>query len=200
MADKATTYHRRPTRLKKFDYSSPGAYFVTIVSHNRMNIFGSISNGEVQLSQVGVIVDNTWREIPSHFPLETPDVYIIMPNHFHGILTLHDPVEATHDSFVTMPNQIHGITTPVEARLVFDSSTLCASPLPAKRHPLGVIVGSFKSTVTKRVHDAGLYVNKKIWQRNYYDHVIRDEDDYYKICEYIEHNPVNWECDEENHA
>ncbi len=114
---------------------------------------------------------------------------VVMPNHIHGIINI---VEATYNSFVTVPNHVHGITTTVEARH--------ASPLPAKRQPLGVIIGSFKSAATKHIHRAGLFKHKPVWQRNYYDHIIRDEDDYYKICEYIEYNPINWAFDHENPA
>jgi len=169
MPDEATTYHRRSIRLKKFDYSSPGAYFVTVVSYKRANIFGSITCGEVLLSQSGEIAKNTWREIPIHFPYVTIDTYVIMPNHLHGIINI---VEATH-----------------------------ASPLPVNiRQPLGVIIGSFKSAATKRIHRAGLLKHKQIWQRNYYDHIIRDDNDYEQIYEYIESNPINWEFDHENPA
>ena len=174
MPNEVVEYQRRSMRLKEYDYSNPGAYFVTVVTYHRMNIFGTIDHGIVQMSQIGRIVEKTWLEIPSHFPLATPDAYVIMPNHIHGILIINNHVEATH-----------------------------ASPLPTNKRkiqPLGMIVGSFKSSVTKRVHEAGLFTQEKIWQRNYYDHIIRDEDDYCKICEYIEFNPINWEFDHENPA
>ncbi|MEA3327376.1 MAG: transposase, partial [Chloroflexota bacterium] len=110
-------------RLKEFDYSSPGAYFVTVVSYKRANIFGTIKNNVVQLNQIGIIVEKAWLEIPMHYPFVKTDAFVIMPNHFHGILIIHDDVGARH-----------------------------ASPLRRqKQQPLGVIVGSFKSAATKRI-------------------------------------------------
>jgi len=163
-------------RLKEYDYSSAGAYFITIVSYKRINIFGSINNGVVHLNQIGKIIEKTWLEIPSHYPNVTTDAYVIMPNHFHGIIIIHnnDVVGARH------------------------AAPLQTNTPKRKSQPLGVIVGSFKSAATKRVLRSGLLKHKRIWQRNYYDHIIRYEDDYYKICEYIEFNPINWEFDHEN--
>lgn len=110
------------------------------------------------------------------------DAYVIMPNHFHGILFIND----------------------VGARFVFVFSTFCASPLrdvdsvQHKPQPLGMIIGSFKSAVTKRVHDLGLLNQEKIWQQNYYQHIICDERDYEKIYEYSESNSMKWSLDDEN--
>ena len=159
---------RKNVRLKNFDYSSAGYYFVTVVSHQRKNIFGEIDNGKMILSQAGVIVEEIWEAIPNHFSHTNIDSYVVMPNHIHGIIFLSE----------------------VGARR--------AAPGSTKNHTLGVVVGSFKSTVTKRVHEEGMFVNERVWQRNYYEHVIRDEPDYYRILDYIENNPANWLRDEEN--
>ena len=113
MTSEFVGHQRRSMRLKEYDYSSPGAYFVTVVSYKRLNIFSSISNGKIKLTQIGEVVENSWREIPIHFPYVTLDSFVIMPNHLHGILIIND------EDYVG-------------ARLVFDSSTLCASPL--QRH------------------------------------------------------------------
>ena len=164
-------HQRRSMRLKEYDYSNAGAYFITIVSFKRINIFGSINDGHVQLNQIGEIVENTWREIPIHFPYVTLDSFVIMPNHVHGILNI---VGATHVS----PLQTN---TPKR-----------------KSQPLGVIVGSFKSAATRRIHRSGLLKQKHVWQRNYYEHIIRDDEDFRKISDYIELNPINWEFDHEN--
>ncbi len=160
--------HRKNIRLKDFDYSSAGHYFVTIVSHKRKNIFGKISNGIMELNNIGMIVEKKWQEIPIHFPYIEVDSYVVMPNHVHGII-INIGIGARH-----------------------------ASPLQTEIQPLGVVVGSFKSAVTKYVHDLGWFINRRIWQRNYYEHIIRDEDDYQHITEYINNNPFNWENDNEN--
>jgi len=175
MIDKRKKQNRKSIRLKNYDYSNAGYYFVTIVTHKRANLFGSVEDGTVELNSGGKLVEELWTEIPLHFPYVTIDQYIIMPNHLHGILIINDNVGARH-----------------------------ASPLPPdnlsqhKQQPLGTIIGSFKSAVTKRIHDLGSLDQEKIWQRNYYEHIIRDERDYEKIYEYIQFNPMNWSLDEEN--
>ena len=151
---------RKSIRLADFDYSWAGYYFVTVVSHQHKSIFGEIKNDIVHLNRLGKIVEECWKEVPLHIPYVEVDVHVIMPNHFHGIILIKDFIGAQH-----------------------------AEPQPnnkdVQRQPLGVIVRSFKSAVTKRVHDLGLFVHEKIWQRNFYDHIIRDEVDYQKISEYI---------------
>jgi REP element-mobilizing transposase RayT len=169
-------HRRRSIRLPGYDYSQAGATFVTIVSHKRLNIFGSIVNGKVDLSQSGQLVEQTWLEIPLHFPRVMLDAYVIMPNHVHGILNINDDraVGATHASPL-QPSGAHG-------------------PMSQS---IGAIVGSFKSAATKRIHELGFVNQKIIWQRNYYEHVIRDGEDYQRVFNYIETNPGNWEHDSE---
>jgi len=181
MKDTFEKHQRRSIRLKEYDYSNEGAYFVTIVSHNRMNIFGSIHHGRMNLNQTGKIVENTWLEIPSHYPYVQTDAYVIVPNHIHGIL-IFESVGATHEV----------------SRIQRQGSPLHAMPQPIKRQPLDVIVGSFKSAATKHIHRVGYLTQKTIWQRNYYEHIVRDDEDYQRIVEYFEMNPSNWELDNEN--
>ncbi len=175
--DKQPDRHRKNIRLEDYDYSSPGFYFVTIVSYKRKNNFGEIIDGEIKLNSLGMIVEKTWQEIPQHFPYIEVDSYVVMPNHFHGIVIIKE----------------------VGARHKVSRNEDSAEPLQMETQPLGVIVRSFKSTVTKSAHDLGLFVGEKIWQRNYYEHIIRDEDDYQQIVDYVASNPSNWEFDHENH-
>jgi len=170
--EKRGNQNRKSIRLEDYDYSSAGYYFVTIVTHKRVTIFGSVKDGSVSLNNVGKLVEDLWNEIPLHFPYVTIDQHIIMPNHIHGILIIND-VGARHAS-------------PLQ-----DNSEL-------KPQKLGVIIGSFKSAVTKSVHDLGFLSQEKLWQRNYYEHIIRDMRDYDKIYNYIKFNPINWSLDEEN--
>lgn len=180
MDKKRIFYNRQSNRLQGYDYSSPGYYFVTIVSHNRLLIFGEIISGEVQLSQIGKIVENCWQAIPLHFKSVSLDAYVIMPNHLHGIVKINEKrnVGATHASpFLSKgPDSIPKGPSP---------QSLCA------------IIGSYKSAATKRTHKAGLINGQSIWQRNYFEHIIRDDEDYERIIEYIQTNPLNWEMDEE---
>ncbi len=161
-------HHRRSIRLKRYDYSQPGAYFVTIVTRQRECLFGEIVGGEMKLNDWGEIADECWRAIPEHFPNVESGAHIVMPNHVHGIVVI--TVGATH-----------------------------ASPLPQngiKPGSLGVIIGSYKSAVMKRINRE--YNATGIWQRNYYEHIIRDNDDMERIWNYIELNPTMWTDDGEN--
>ena len=168
--------HRQSIRLKKYDYAQPGAYFVTVVSQKRMNIFGEIVNGEMHLNQAGKIVEQTWLEIPKHFPNINVDIFIIMPNHIHGIIQIMENahVGARHASPLQKPQ--NGV----------------------KPQSIGAIIGSFKSAVTRQLHQTRIINQENIWQRNYYEHIIRDEADTQQIADYIETNPINWQYDHEN--
>ncbi len=180
---------RQSIRLQEYDYAQPGAYFVTVVSNQRKNIFGEIVNGEMQLNQLGKIIKNTWNEIPLHFRNTSCEIFVIMPNHIHGIINIIEdgPVGATHES----PLPFSPIPKSPKPEPPHKSTTL-------KPGTLGAIVGLFKSTTSKRIHQSGLMNDQKIWQRNYYEHVIRDEDDYHQIADYIKTNAINWEYDHEN--
>lgn len=140
--------HRRSIRLKGYDYSAAGGYYVTVVAFRRECLFGEIVNGEMRLNAVGRIVRECWDEIPSHFPNAETDAFVVMPNHVHGIIFIYaDGAGATHAS-------------PLQKRTTYPHG-------PAPRS-LGAIVGSFKSSVTRR---AGRELNSaNIWQRNYYEH------------------------------
>ena len=166
-------HNRRSIRLKEYDYSQPGAYFVTVCTWRRENLFGDVVDGEVRLNERGHIVKECWNEIPEHFPQVELDAFVVMPNHIHGIIVIkgNDDVGATH-----------------------------ASPLRRKSGPpprsLGAMVGSFKSAAARRIHvESG---ETSIWQRSYYERVIRDEKEWDLIRRYIEANPQNWEHDVEN--
>lgn len=167
--------------MEGYDYSSPGAYFVTIVSHECKPIFGKIINGQVHYSQIGRIIDRCWNEIPSHFPYVSLDAYVIMPNHLHSIIII-----AEYDVFRAKP---------ILQLQELSSKSKLSGP---QSQSLGAIVGSFKSAGTKDIHRLGITKQKSIWQRNYYEHIIRNDDDYHCIVEYILANPLNWENDEKH--
>lgn len=189
MDEKRIFYNRQSKRLQGYDYSSPGYYFVTIVSHNRLPIFGEIIQDQIQLSYIGKIVVDCWLEIPKHFQSVTLDEYVVMPNHFHSIVNIieHQNVGARHEASSFRR----------QASLY---STNDQNPKPKGSPPksLSAIIGSFKSEATKRIHKAGLIKDQNIWQRNYYEHVIQDDEDYQRIVEYIRFNPINWEADQES--
>lgn len=186
-------HHRHSIRLPNYDYAQPGAYFVTIVAWHRGCLFGEVVNGEMRLNRVGEIVQWEWLELPKRLCFLELGVFVVMPNHFHGILIFHENVGATrldlantHSGKVPVP---HVITKGI------DGSPLPRGPKPAS---LGAIMAQFKSRVTKRLWKIPSLQGTPIWQRNYYEHVIRDERDLQNKTDYIEANPMLWEEDDEN--
>ena len=178
-------HHRRSIRLKEYDYSQPGAYFITMVTHQRACLFGNIVHGEMQLSPMGQIAEEHWRLIPEHFPHVELGAYVVMPNHVHGIIIIH-------------PNGLAANSPPaVRARHASPrQNPLPQPPNGVKPRSIGAIVGSYKSAVTKRI---GRELNATgIWQRNYHEHIIRNEGAYNRIHAYIESNPANWNTDGEH--
>jgi len=157
---------------------------VTVVSHRRKSIFGEIFNGEMNLNQAGKIVKQTWQNIPMHFSNTSCEIFVVMPNHIHGIIDIinDEIVGARHAS-------------PLQSNRLKPQSQWVNGVKPQS---VGAIIGSFKSAVTKQLHQTKTINQEKIWQRNYYEHIIRDEDDYQHTADYIKTNPYNWENDHEN--
>jgi putative transposase len=193
-------HHRRSVRLKEYDYSQAGAYFVTIVAHQREFLFGEIVNAGMQLNKIGKIVQWEWLEISKRLPYIELGTFMVMPNHFHGIIFIHEDVGATRQGQArTNPSKEPSqAITPVS----IGGSPLRAgdvgTPRGTKSASLGAIIAQFKSRVTKRIWKIPEFKNKSIWQRNYHEHIIRDETDLQNKTDYIEANPLLWEQDEEN--
>jgi len=145
---------------------------VTIVTQDRRMVFGQVVNGEMVLNETGKIVEEVWGSIPAHFANVELGEFVVMPNHIHGIISIVN-VGATHAS--PLPRISQG-------------------PAPGS---IGSIIGSFKSAATRRVRAFKNNHEKPLWQRNYYEHIIRNERDYLAIYDYIVANPINWEKDEE---
>ncbi|MDF1520769.1 MAG: transposase [Brevefilum sp.] len=158
---------RKSLRFKDYDYSQPGAYFITIVTFNRNYLFGYIEGDEMCLNPIGYIVSEVWQSIPKHHPKTIVDPFIIMPNHIHGIINI---VGARH-------------------AVPLHQSEKFGKPVPGS---IPTIVRSFKSETTRRINVFRNSPGSKVWQRNYYEHVIRNEKDYESIYEYILTNPQNW--------
>lgn len=174
-----TSPHRQSVRLPDYDYSQPGAYFITVVTHGRRCLFGEVLEGEVRLSAVGELAAECWRDIPVHFPRVELGTYVIMPNHIHGILILGD--RQVSDS----PRRGTIYRAPTQER--FQKPVTGSVP---------TIVRTYKAAVTRLV---GSKIGRSsLWHRNYYEHVIRDDDEHQLIHEYIETNPLTWSSDQEN--
>ncbi|UMX47737.1 MAG: hypothetical protein L7H18_04835 [Candidatus Nealsonbacteria bacterium DGGOD1a] len=161
-------HHRRTIRVKGYDYSQDGAYFVTVCAQNRQCLFGSIADAKMELNKAGEIVNNCWYEIPKHYPFVILDEFVVMPNHFHGIIIIQNREWKRERANNHSPLQMQNAGT---------SKTV------------GAIIRGYKIGVTK-------LLGKPIWQRNYYEHIIRNDDDLDRVREYIINNPLNWEIDE----
>jgi putative transposase len=178
-------HHRRSIRLKGYDYSQAGLYFITICVQDRKCLFGEIENGEMVLNEFGMIAYQQWEKLPERFTNMESDVFQIMPNHMHGIIMLTDTVGAT-------------LAVAPDNNPVADETGAGASPAPTKT--VGDIVGAYKSLVandcleTFKQNHPGKIMGK-LWQRNYYEHIIRDEQSYQRISDYIINNPKNWNND-----
>ena len=186
-------HHRRSIRLQGYDYAQPGAYYVTIVAWQREFLFGEVVNKGMMLNEVGKIIQWEWKELPKRLPFIELGAFMVMPNHFHGILIFHENVGATrhgltnaHLGNVSLSNVITDGT---------DGSPLPRGPKPAS---LGAIMAQFKSRVTKRLWKIPSLEGTPIWQRNYWEHIIRNQQDLQNKTEYIEANPLLWDEDDEN--
>lgn len=167
-------YHRHSLRIKNYNYSLPGAYFITICTYRKENIFGYIIDGKIELNVLGKITVREWLktfQIRKNIQL---DEYVIMPNHFHGIIILTDN----------------------------GGGVLQYAPTNEFRSPsqtIGSIIRSFKSAVTRQIKRLDYPFFYSVWQRNYYEHIIRNERELNRIREYMQNNPLRWQYDRENH-
>jgi REP element-mobilizing transposase RayT len=173
-------HRRRSIRLKGYDYTRAGAYFVTICTKDRTCLFGDVADGVMRLNQMGHIVRQCWLAIPEHFPHVLLDEFVVMPNHVHGIIV----IMATH---------IVGARHAVPQQ--FGKPEQFAKPVPGS---IPTIVRSFKSAATKRINHHRGTPGAPVWQRDYFEHIIRNDESLNRIREYILNNPLQWALDREN--
>lgn len=175
MAGNTGRPQRRSIRLAGYDYAQAGAYFVTICTQDRACLFGDVVNGNMRLNVLGQIVDQCWRGIPAHGEHAVLDAFVVMPNHIHGIIAI-VPVGATHAS--------PALSTPI-------------NPPGPKPKSIAAIIGSFKSAATRRINEVRQTLGMSVWQRNYYERIIRDEHALDAARRYVQDNPAKWEQDSE---
>ena len=179
-------HHRRSIRLPGYDYSQAGYYFVTICCYQRQCLFGDIVNGAMQLNRYGETVAQTYRWLSQRYPYLILDEWVIMPNHFHGIMVLTDK-----------PRRGGSRTAPT---LNYKNVILTDKNLPInpelKHKTLGRLIGAFKTVSTKKINLICNTPGTKIWQRNYYEHIIRNEKALNNIRQYIINNPLSWHNDQ----
>lgn len=183
---------RRSIRLRGYDYSRAGAYFVTICAQDRACLFGEVVDGVMVLNEAGVMLAEHWTALPQRFPTITLDAFVVMPNHLHCVLVLHDASGAGGH----------------EGR-PYDDNADVGAPLVGARHDtaarLGLVIGAFKSMTTV-AYGRGVRqfawptFRGRLWQRNYYEHIVRDNAEMDRIRGYIAENPSKWAVDRENPA
>jgi len=171
---------RQHLRLPEFDYRASYAYFVTICVRDRLCVFGNVANDQMVLSRRGIVARACWLDIPRHHAHVTLDRFIVMPNHVHGLLLFEGdpPVVATPAS--PLP------------------STKLSRATGATSGSLGAVIGSYKSAVTRTINRLRPGAGAKLWQHNYYEHVVRNDFGLDRVREYVQMNPERWARDAEN--
>lgn len=195
VSDSDNNKHRRKSiRLKGYDYSQAGAYFVTIVAWQRECLFGDVVDGRMNLNRHGHIVRDAWFDLKNHYRHVELGEFVVMPNHVHGIIVLIDDGRGgSSASGGTNPPDI----SPAGAdNLLTNQTRPYVKPKP--RHGLPEIVRAFKSFSAKRINRLRHTDGIPVWQRNYYEHIIRNEHEMDNITQYIETNPLRWDDDDEN--
>ena len=176
----AEKHHRRSIRLQNYDYSQAGLYFITICTYHAECLLSRVIDGRTYLNKYGAIVENEWLKTGEMRDNVELDAYIIMPNHLHGVILLAERCRGTMHRAPTKPSPKHeSFGKPVSGSIP-------------------TIIRGFKSIVTKKIHKLRSSTGVPVWQRNYYEHIIRSENKLQRIREYIISNPVQWETDIEN--
>ena len=181
MDDEGLYPGHKSIRLRSHDYSAPASYFVTICAHERRLLFGRVAKGKVEPTTLGLIAREIWVRIPRHFANANLHEFVIMPNHIHGIIEIACRVGAQHAA------PLQSGTSALDTRRVVEKGSLSA------------IVRSFKAGVTLKARRE-LGWREEIWQRNYFERVLRDGQEFADASRYIGENPVKWEWDQENPA
>jgi len=171
-------HHRRTTRLQGYDYSQPGAYFVTLVTVGRACLFGSAPQGEMHFTESGAIVAKEWKSLASRYPNVQPDEWVVMPNHLHRTVVI--------------------VESDAVGRCRGGSRTAPTGHVPGICKPLGGLIGAFKTMSTKRINASRGTPGCLVWQGNFIDRVLRDDGELDRIRRYIALNPARWTDDQEN--
>ena len=167
-------HHRRSIRLKDYDYSQAGYYFVTICAQDRASLFGKIIDGEMRLNRLGCIVNDCWRWLSRQYPYVKLGAWVVMPNHLHGIVVITD------------------------GNVCGGGSRTAPTPGVPRRKGLGRLIGAFKTVSAKEINKIINSPGKRIWQRSFHDHIIRNDTELHRIREYILNNPLKWHLDKNN--
>lgn len=198
MPFKPEIHHRRSIRLQGYDYSQAGAYFVTLCNQNRECLQGEIVEGKMRLHAAGDMIQAVWNEIPDHYPGVDVAEFVVMPNHIHGII-----IETISRDCVGAAPRGRPVPVPPHDHLGPPGQAQGPAPTGVVRLSLPDVVHRFK-TMTSKLYADGVKQQRwpsfagRLWQRNYWEHVIRDEADFLRIRQYIQNNPAQWEQDSLN--
>ncbi len=181
-------HHRQSIRLRNYDYTSSGVYFVTICTQQPQDTLSIIQENTTQPTEIGQIVQNTWNDLPNRYNIQT-DEFIIMPDHIHGIIIINPPNPNT----VTPPNNTQNVGALLAAPNVTDERQGAASSTPTPKHAsLAEIVRGFKSISAIAINKSLGRSGVPFWQRNYYEHIVQDDLELQRVREYILWNPARW--------
>ena len=207
-------HHRRSIRLKGYDYSQAGWYFITICTQDMLHLFGEISNGKMILNEMGQVVADCWLDLPNHYQNVVLDEFVIMPNHFHGIVVftntvgtigfggmvdgnvrVDDSVGAIHELPLHEPPLHETSQRELPKRKPYKRSNQSMDIKQRRNMGLPKLVGRLKMVSSKQINIIRNTPGVPVWQRNYYEHIIRNEPELNHIREYIINNPLNWQND-----
>jgi hypothetical protein len=209
-------HHRRSIRLRHWDYAGAGAYFFTICVENRECVLGKIVNSQAQLNALGNLGAEGLQNLPLRFPNVALDGFVVMPNHVQFIVWLNPPPDTragvpnvgapnvgtqfncAPTTIAPTPDGATGTPTPGTSTpgASTDSPIGISIRVDKERPTLGQVIRALKAATARRIHQSG--GDGFVWQRNYYGHIIRDEDELYRIRQYMLDNPANWSTDGEN--
>jgi putative transposase len=189
-------HHRRSIRLRGYDYSQPGGYYVTLCAQGKKHLFGRIVEGEMQRNELGDYIARCWQWLARQYPYVELDEWVVMPNHLHGIIVITGT--GVSGSALAVPNGRSGGGSPTAPTVQNGKSGGGSRTAPTKCKPLGRLVGAFKTVSAHHFNEVHGTPSSQLWQRDFYEHVIRNEDELNKIREYIRTNPLRWDSDPEN--
>jgi putative transposase len=198
-------HHRRSIRIPGYDTTQPGAYFITINTWHKQELFGEITDGKMTLNEVGEVARKQWARIPQRFPQVELGEFVVMPDHLHGIIIIVEPGRGTVDDRGTAETLKDSATESARRALTGDSPAGSDSRANTNKSEqygkpvagsIGTIIRSYKSAVSLRLNLMRRTSNNPVWQRNYFEHIIRDEKDLQNTSLYIQDNPLNWKVDE----
>jgi REP element-mobilizing transposase RayT len=194
-------HHRRSIRLQGYDYTQPGAYFVTLCTQARVHLFGEVVAGQMQLSPYGRVVKTYWSRIPRQRPHVALGPWVVMPNHVHGIVVITEAPVVDEADAILFPEDVREMDSifPFASK----DGPRFTSPQDNDKQPhgappgsVGAIVGNFKSITTRRINRMRHTPGEKVWLRNYWERIVRDPRAYRQISVYIQNNPARWTEDQ----